>query len=84
MGAVDVGVGHDDDLVVTQIGGTIVRSRSRAERLHEVRKLLVLRELVAGGGRDVEDLAAQRQDRLRGAVARLLSRAACGIALDDK
>ena len=33
---------------------------------------------------DVEDLAAQRQDRLVGAVARLLGRAAGGIALDEE
>ena len=33
---------------------------------------------------DVEDLAAQRQDRLAGAVARLLGRAAGGVALDDE
>ena len=37
----------------------------------------------AGGG-DVEDLAAQRQHRLAGAVARLLGRAAGRIALDDE
>jgi hypothetical protein len=32
---------------------------------------------------DVEDLAAQREDRLGLAVAALLGRAACGVALDD-
>src|SRR4029079_2444442 len=33
---------------------------------------------------DVEDLSAQRQDRLAGAVARLLRGAAGGIALDHE
>ena len=33
---------------------------------------------------DVEDLAAQRQHRLRVAVAALLGRAAGGVALDDE
>ena len=50
----------------------------------EIGELLVLRELVLAGRRDVEDFAAQRQDRLRGAVARLLGRAAGAIALDDE
>ena len=84
VGAVDVGVGHDDDAAVAQILVAIVRAGAAAERLREVGELLVLCELVLAGGGDIEDFAAQRQDRLRSAVARLLGRAAGGIALDDK
>ena len=84
VGAVDVGVGHDDDLLVAQIVVAVVRAGAAAERLHQIGELLVLRELVLAGGRDVEDLAAQRQDGLRGAVARLLGRAAGRVALDDE
>ena len=47
MGAVDVGVGHDDDLVVAQIVVAVARAGAAAERLHEIGELLVLRELVA-------------------------------------
>ena len=36
------------------------------------------------GALHVEDLAAQRQDGLRLAIARLLGRATCGIALYDE
>ena len=50
----------------------------------EVGELLVLRELVLAGRRDVEDFAAQRQDRLGGAVARLFGGAAGRVALDDE
>src|SRR5438552_10615475 len=61
-----------------------MRASAAAERLHEVGELLVLRQLVLAGGRNIEDFAAQRQHGLRGAVARLLGRTARGIALDDE
>src|SRR5580658_8785490 len=61
-----------------------MRAGAAAERLDEVGKLLVLRQLVLAGGCDIEDLSAQRQDRLRSAVARLLGRAAGAIALNDE
>ena len=84
MGAVDVGVGHDDDAAVAQILVAVMRAGAAAERLREVGELLVLLKLVLAGGGDIEDFAAQRQDGLRSAVARLLGRAAGGNALDDK
>ena len=84
MRAVDVGVGHDDDLLVAQILLEIVRAGAAAERLDEIGDLGVLRELVLAGGGDVEDLAAQRQHRLRAAIARLLGGAARAVALDDE
>ena len=61
-----------------------MRAGAAAERLDEIGELLVRGELVARGAGDVQDLAAQRQDRLGRAVARLLGRAAGGIALDDE
>ena len=84
MGAVDVGVGHDDDLLVAQLLFLVAGADAAAERLNQIAQLLVRRQLVARGAGDVEDLAAQRQDRLVGAVARLLGGAASGIALDNK
>src|ERR1700730_4885265 len=84
MGAVDVGVGHDDDTAVAQILVLVVDAGAAAERLDEIGKLLVLRQLVLAGRRHVEDFSAQRQDGLRAAVARLLGGAAGGIALDDE
>ena len=84
MRAVDVGVGHDDDPAVAQIFLPVMRAGAAADRLHEVGNLCVGSHLVARGGCDVQNLAAQGQDRLRLAVARLLGAAACGVALDDK
>ena len=84
VGAVDVGVGHDDDAAVAQILLAVMRVNAAAERLDEVGELLVLRQLVLAGGGDVEDFSAQRQDRLAGAITGLFRRAAGGVALDDE
>ena len=84
MGAVDVGVRHHDHLRVAQIIVAIVRAGPAAERLHQIGQLLVLGELVLAGGCDVENLAAQRQHCLRGAIPRLFRRAAGRIAFDDE
>ena len=84
MRAVDVGVGHHDDLAVAQVFLPIARAGADAERLQEVGELLVGIELLAAGARDVQDFSAQRQDRLRLAVARLLGGAAGGIAFHDE
>ena len=45
---------------------------------------LAAQDLVEAGALDVEDLAAQRQDRLEAAVAALLGRAAGAVALDEE
>ncbi len=84
MRAVDVGIGHDDDAGVAQILLAVMRAGAAADRLHQVGKLRIGGELVLGGGRDVEDLAAQRQDSLGLAVARLLGAAAGRVTLDDE
>jgi hypothetical protein len=72
MGAVDVGVGHDHDPLVAQLLDAAAFARAAAERLDQVGDLAVAADLVRGGGCDVQDLAADRKDRLGLAVARLL------------
>ncbi len=72
MRAVNVGVGHHDDLLVAQVLVAIVHAGPGAERLHQIGKLLVAGELVLGGGGDVQNLAAEWQDGLVRTVARLL------------
>src|SRR3546814_14313531 len=57
------------------------RAGAAAQCLHEVAQLLVLPQLVGRGAGDVQDLAAQRQHRLGGTVARLLGGAAGAVAL---
>ena len=84
MRAVDVRVGHDDDAVIAQlVGVVVVLAEAGAERRDERDDLLRAHELLEARALDVQDLAAQRQDRLELAVASLLGRAAGGIALDE-
>jgi hypothetical protein len=81
--AVGVGVGEDDHLAVAQ-AVDVLHARVAADRHRQV--------VHFGGGEHagavdfpgVEDLAAQRQDRLELAVARLLGAAAGGIAFDQE
>ena len=84
MRAVDVRIGHDDDPLVAQPIVVVVGAGAAAQSLDEVLDLLVFAQLVGAGTGDVQDLAAQRQDRLRLAVTRGLGRAAGRIALDQE
>ena len=84
VGAVDVGVGHDDDPLVAQRILVELVAGAAAEREGQVGDLAVGADLVGGGAGDVEDLAADGEDRLGLAVARLLGRAAGAVALDDE
>ena len=85
VGAVDVGVRHDDDLVVAQLVGVeLLAADAGAERGDQRADLLAAQHLVEAGALDVEDLAAQRQHRLEFAVAALLGGAAGAVTLDDE
>ena len=84
MGAVHVGVGHDDDALVAEVFLLELAATLDPQGQHQVGELLVLAQLVQAGGGDVQDLATQGQDGLGAAVARLLGRAAGAIALDDE
>ena len=81
---VGVGIGEDDDAAVAQPCEVEVLAEPAAERGHEVRQLLVLEHLRERHPFGVHHLAAQRKDRLLAAVAPLLRRSACRIALDDE
>ena len=74
--AVAVGVGQEDDLAVAEPAGVVLVVHAAAEGADEVGQLLVVEHLGLAGLLGVEDLAAQRQDRLDVAVAALLGRAA--------
>ena len=60
MGAVDVRVGHDDDLVVAEVRLAIAVACAAAQGLDQVGQFLVRHHLLGGGVGDVQDLAAQR------------------------
>src|SRR6185295_9462805 len=79
------GVCHDDDLVVAQLLDVeLLVADPGAERGDQRADLLTAQHLVEARALDVEDLAAQRQYGLEGAVAALLGGAAGRVALDDE
>ena len=85
MRAVDIRVGHDDDLVVAQLLDVeVVPPDAGAKRGDERADLLRGQHLVEPRALDIEDLAAQRQHGLELAVAPLLGGAAGRIALDQE
>ena len=85
MRPVDVGVAHDDDLVVAQLGDVeLFVADARTDRRDEGFDLGVLEHLVDAGALDVEDLPANREDGLRPRVACLHGRTASGVTLDDE
>ena len=86
MGAVDVGVGHDDDPVVAQLRDVEAVADPLdpgAEGDDQGADVLARDDLVQAGLLHVQELAAQRQDCLEAAVATLLGGATRRIALDD-
>src|SRR5262249_31731978 len=84
VGAVDVGVGEDDHLVVADLVAVEVLARTAADRGDERLNLLVLQETVDAGALDVQALPADREDRLEAGVASALGAAAGAVALDDE
>ena len=84
VGAVDIGVGHDDDLVVARLLDVELLADAGSDGGDQRADLLVREHLVDAVLLDVDDLAAQREDRLGVAVAALLGRAAGRVALDDE
>ena len=82
--AVGIGVGQDDDAAVAQPRQVEALAHPAAERGDQIRELLVLEHLGERHAFGVHHLAAQRQDRLPGAVPSLLGRTAGRIAFDDE
>ena len=82
--AVDVGVGHDRHGVIADLGDVEVlpdpgpQDRDQRPDLGEPEDLVQPRLL------DVQDLSAQRQDRLRAPVTPLLGRTAGAVSFDDE
>src|SRR5205823_5501137 len=83
VGAVHVGVGHDDDLVIARVVERVVLADTGPDRRDDGADLLVRKDLVDPCLLNVEDLAPQREDRLEAAVATLLGGSAGGVALDE-
>ena len=84
MGAVGVGVGHEDDPAVAARLEVEGPARAGADHLDDRGALGVLQHVADRGLLDVEDLAADRQQRLELGVAGQLGGAERGVTLDDE
>src|SRR5215207_937108 len=82
--AVDVRVRHQDHLVVARLPEVELVVDAGPDRGDQRLDLVVGQDLVDPALLDVDDLAAQRQDRLGVPVAALLRGAAGRVALDDE
>ena len=84
VGAVDVGVREQHDLVISGLLDVELVTDTGADRGDERLNRVVGQDLVDAALLDVEDLAPQGENRLGAPVARRYGRAAGGIALDDE
>ena len=84
MRAIDIGIGHDDDFLITQPRLVIRRAHAAAERQHEVSDLLALLHFRLRRIGDIQNFAAQGQYGLIFAVAALFGRTTGAVALNDK
>src|SRR6478672_1016165 len=84
VGAVDVGVGHDDDLAVARRRQVEAPAGAGPDDLDDRGALGVLEHVGHRRLLDVEDLAADRQQRLELGAACLLRGAHRRVALDDE
>ena len=83
VGAVDVGIGHDDDLIITAFAQVKFLADARTESGNHGTDFIIGQDLVEAGFFDVDDLAAQGQDGLETAVTALLGTAASRIPFDQ-
>ena len=90
MRTIDVGIGHDNDFIVTQfvdVGLFVVfafDADTYADTLNNVHHRFGFEHFMPLHFLYVEDFSFQRKDRLRVAIAALLGRTACRIALDKE
>ena len=84
MRAVHIGVGHDDDALIAQIARGYFAPVPQPSACTRSLSSWFCCSLPAPRAGHVQDLAAQGQDRLGGAVARLLGAAAGAVAFHQE
>jgi hypothetical protein len=84
MTPVDIRVGHDDDLVVAGLADVELGADAASDGSHQRLDLDTREHAVEARALDVQDLAANRQNRLGLARATLLCGAARRVALHDE
>ena len=85
MRAIDIGVGHDDDLVVAQLPDVeFIPPDAGAKGGDQRANFLAAQHPVKARAFHVQDFALERQDRLVGPAAALLGRTAGAVAFHQK
>ena len=90
MRTIDVGIGHDDNLIVAQLVDVgilrvfTVNAEAHTDTLDDVHHRLCLEHKVPLNLFHVQDLTTQGQDGLEVAVAALLGRTTSGVTLDEE
>ena len=89
MRTIDIGIGHDDDLMVTNLAQVerfrvFFGSKGDTQRGEDVAHLFGLEHLVLHRFLHIEDLTAKRENSLVHAVTTGLSGTACRITLDEE
>ena len=83
MRAIHVRIGHDDDLVIAGPRNVELFLDSRPDRRDDRADLFVRQHLVDTSLLNIDDLAPQRQNGLKLALAPLFRRAAGRVTLDE-
>ena len=86
MRTIDIGIGHDDDLVITQVIDIerLVLTQVHTEGAEHVLNLLRVEHLVDKHLLDIQDLTTQRKDGLIEAIASRLGGTTCRVTLDQE
>ena len=81
---VDIGIRHQDDLVVTNAVDVETSTRSCTDHLNDGCAFSVLQHVCKRGLLDVQDLPPDRQKRLKVCVSGAFRRAQGTVAFDDE
>src|SRR3989344_8511583 len=84
MCAVNVSIAHDDDLVIADLPDIELFPDRGAHRDDEGANFFIRKHFVEAGFLNVQNLSAERQDRLRAPIAPPLCRTACAWTFNDK
>ena len=83
MGAVNVGVGHDDDFVIAELVDVELVADTGAEGDNHGVELIVAVDFIGAGLFDVEHFPPHGKNGLESGIAALNGGACGGIALND-
>ena len=81
---VDIGVCHDDDAAVAQLCDVEVFTDAALKRLNKNADFLEAEDFVETRLLNIDQLAAQRKNRLIHVIAAALGASTCGITLDNE